>query len=117
MRNPESLEIWADAMDMAEQVYRATSSFPAAERNGLRSQITRSAVSVPSNIAEGCSRDSKRDFARYLEIAAGSLQELETQALLAVRLRLIQHDDNVLDLIRQTKAKLIKYRRRVASDL
>ena len=73
-------------MDLAVGIYELSKSFPADERFGLTSQIRRSAVSVPSNIAEGHARKRTGDFRRFLSISQGSLAELETQAILAGRL-------------------------------
>ncbi|MCB1610919.1 MAG: four helix bundle protein [Xanthomonadales bacterium] len=82
------LEVWKRAMDLAEAAYAIARSLPDTERYGLAQQMRRSAVSVPSCIAEGRSRLSTREFARFLAIAMGSLAELETQCLLAARLGL-----------------------------
>ncbi len=79
------LRVWQGAMEVAVSVYRFTNSFPKSEMYGLTSQIRRSAVSIPSNIAEGHSRPSK-EYARFLSIARGSLNELETQLELARRI-------------------------------
>ena len=81
----ERLETWQKAIDFADLVYRATNSFPGDERFGLTSQMRRAAVSISSNIAEGSSRFSKADFARFLEIATGSLFEVVSQSFLARR--------------------------------
>ncbi len=86
MRNYKDLIIWQRSMDLAVQCYRATESFPRSERFGLTSQIQRSAVSMPSNIAEGCGRDTPRDFANFLRYAYGSGCELETQVEIALML-------------------------------
>ncbi len=83
------LLVWQKAMDLVENVYLATASFPKEEMFGLTSQLRRAAVSVPSNIAEGHGRQSDRDFQRFLRIAQGSLRELETQLLLAQRLKYV----------------------------
>ena len=83
MRNFRELFIWQNAMEIAKSTYKLTGNFPTHERYGLSSQIQRAAVSVPSNIAEGCSRKSDVDFARFLEIAQGSAFEVETQLILA----------------------------------
>ena len=71
----EKLTAWQKAVEYADLIYRATQTFPAEERFGLTSQLRRSAVSVSSNIAEGSSRSSRTDFARFVEIAYGSLLE------------------------------------------
>lgn len=81
----KGLVAWNVAMDLAEAVHNATRTFPETERFGLTSQLRRAAVSVASNIAEGHGRTGRRDFARYLLIARGSLKEVETQLLLAGR--------------------------------
>ena len=86
VKSYRELIAWQKAMDLAEGVYMLTSAFPREERYGLTSQIPRSAVSVPSNIAEGQGRRSTREFQSFLSIARGSLCEMETQVLLAERL-------------------------------
>ena len=88
----QALIAWQKAMDLVELVYHCTEDFPSEERFGLTSQVRRAAVSIPSNIAEGNSRSSDRDFARFLEIALGSLAEVETQLILAKRLRFLAAD-------------------------
>lgn len=85
MRDFRKYEIWIEAMEVVNTVYTMVASFPSSEKYGLSSQITRSAVSIPSNIAEGASRISEKDFARFLEIGLGSCFELETQLRIAKR--------------------------------
>jgi four helix bundle protein len=80
------LKAWQLAMDFVEGVYQATAKFPAHEQYGLTGQLRRSAVSIPSNIAEGRSRDSSREFLKFLSIAYGSLAETQTQLEIARRL-------------------------------
>jgi len=80
------LLVWQKAMDLVEQVYRVTRTFPPDERFGLTSQTQRAAVSIPSNIAEGHGRKSTGAFQNPLSVAAGSLMELETQVQIAERL-------------------------------
>jgi four helix bundle protein len=77
MQNFRELKVWSKAHQLTLDVYRATSGFPREERYGLTSQSRRTCVSVPANIAEGCGRDSDRDFARHLRIAMGSANELD----------------------------------------
>lgn len=81
--NFKKLKIWNSAMELCNEVFKITSGFPASEVYSLTSQINRSTVSIPSNIAEGSSRSLNKEFKRYLEIALGSLFELHTQILLA----------------------------------
>ena len=77
------LEVWQLAMKLAKEVYLVCSQFPREERYGLTSQLQRSAVSIPSNIADGNARGSTRDYARFICIAQGSCAELQTQLPLA----------------------------------
>ena len=86
MGDYRDLKVWEKAMILTEEVYVLTKTFPREELYGLTSQMRRAAVSIPSNIAEGQGRGSDREFARFLEIAHGSLAELDTQLLLCMRL-------------------------------
>lgn len=83
---------WQKAMDLVEEVYAVTRSFPAEERYGLTAQLRRCAVSIPSNIAEGHGRLTTRDLQHFLAQARGSLLELQTQLMLAVRLQIGRSD-------------------------
>ena len=83
MRNFKQLLIWQKGFQIAVKSIKAVSAFPKEEKYGISSQITRSAVSIPSNIAEGSSRTSMKDYQRFLEISLGSTFELETQLLIA----------------------------------
>jgi len=82
----KDLDVWKKAMELATQVYSLTSQFPKEELYGLTAQLRRSAVSIPSNIAEGAARHSRKEFIQFLHIASGSIAELETQLLLASRI-------------------------------
>ncbi len=73
-------------MELVERVYRMTRAFPKEERYGLSSQLQRAAVSIPSNIAEGNARNSMKEYQNFLSIAQGSIAEVDTQTLIAVRL-------------------------------
>jgi len=77
------LRVWQSSMALAKAIYSLTASFPSDERYGLTSQLRRSAVSVPSNIAEGHARNTKAEMVRFCSIALGSIAEIETQLLLA----------------------------------
>jgi four helix bundle protein len=81
----EKLEVWQKAIEFADLVYSGTRSFPSDERFGLTNQMRRAAVSISSNLAEGSSRHSKVDFARFVEISTGSLFEVVSQAFIAKR--------------------------------
>lgn len=93
MRNFREYEIWHIGMGLVTSVYQCSKGLPTEERYGLQSQIRRSAVSMPSNIAEGCSRNSDTEFARFLEIALGSAFELETQLLAAQSIQYLSEAD------------------------
>jgi four helix bundle protein len=77
------LEVWQSSVLFVKKIYIVTGTFPIEEKYGLVSQINRCAVSIPSNIAEGCSRTSQKDFSRFLQISLGSAFELETQIEIA----------------------------------
>ena len=89
LRSYQELIGWKKGIELVTDVYRLTQKFPKQEIYGLTSQIRRAAVSVPSNIAEGQGRSTTRDFLRCLSIASGSLQELETQLIIASRLNFL----------------------------
>lgn len=86
MNKFEDLHIWKKSMDLVEYVYLVSKELPNEERFGLISQIRRCSVSIPSNIAEGAGRNSKKEFVHFLSIANGSTSELKTQLLLSLRL-------------------------------
>jgi len=83
MRNFRDFHVYINSMELVKSIYKIIMSWPDRERYGLISQVTRAAVSIPSNIAEGSSRKSEKEFSRFLEIALGSAFELETQLILS----------------------------------
>jgi four helix bundle protein len=85
MFNFEKLDVWQKAINFADLVYNQTRNFPADERFGLTNQMRRAAVSISSNIAEGTSRMSQADFARFIEIATGSVFEVVSQSFIGQR--------------------------------
>jgi len=85
----EKLDVWQKAIEFADLIYATTRTFPADERFGLTDQMRRGSVSVSSNIAEGSSRSSDLDFARFVEIGTGSLFEVVSQAIIAKRQRFL----------------------------
>lgn len=105
-RRHHELEVWRDALELVESVYRVTTSFPSEERFGLTSQLRRAAVSVPSNIAEGCARRTRAELVQFLHVARGSLAEIETQVQIARRLEMLATDDALDELIDRVFAKL-----------
>lgn len=92
MNNLKELKIWNKAIDLAVDVYKATSTFPTDERFGLISQSRRAAVSIPSNIAEGAGRNSVKEFNNFLGIANGSSYELQTQLVIANKLAILESE-------------------------
>lgn len=114
MKTHTELTVWQKGMDLVISVYTATSNFPEAERYNLTSQIRRSVVSIPSNIAEGYARRSKKEFAQFLRISYGSTAELETQLEIAYRLHLLTPDKyqalkELLTEVRKMINKLLSY--------
>jgi four helix bundle protein len=93
MFNFEKLETWQEAINFADTVYTLTRTFPETERFGLTAQMRRAAVSISSNLAEGSSRSSRQDFARFVEIATGSLFEVISQATISKRQGLLSEAD------------------------
>lgn len=89
VRSHRDLKVWQLGMDLAETVYEITKSFPREETYGITSQLRRAASSIPANIAEGNGRDSSKEYLRHLSIAVGSLCEVETFLLLALRLNYV----------------------------
>lgn len=88
MKNFKQLKVWQKGFDIAASTFQFASTLPKEERFGLISQMTRAAVSIPSNIAEGSSRSSEKDYSRFIEISLGSCFELETQLLIAQKVNL-----------------------------
>ncbi len=93
IKSYRDLDVWKKSVLLVTEIYKITANFPKEEIYGLTSQIKRSAVSVPSNIAEGRGKRSTREFIRFLNIAYGSLCELETQLIIASNLALLKTND------------------------
>lgn len=115
VRSHRDLKVWNKAMDLTVEIYRLSASFPADERYRLVAQITRSAASVPANIAEGNARGTARDYANFLAISKGSLMETETFLILALRLSYIDTSNaaSALSLITQISKMLTALRARL----
>ncbi|MDZ4666745.1 MAG: four helix bundle protein [bacterium] len=93
MRNFRNLEVWKDAIIIAKDVYSIKNKLPDAEKFGMSSQLGRAAISISSNLAEGCSRNSEKEFVRFIEIAIGSSFEVESLLILSQELNFIQNFD------------------------
>lgn len=89
------LEVWKEAMGLVTSIYKISSSFPGTEQYGLTSQIRRAAISVPSNIAEGLTRASRKERLHFMHIARASISEIDTQLEIAERLGFINQDAHV----------------------
>lgn len=87
------------SMDLVEKIYTISNEFPKEEIYGLKNQIRRASVSIPSNIAEGAARKSNKEFLQFIHIAIGSLAEVETQYLLSIRLGFLKDDTEINELI------------------
>jgi len=113
MHNFRQLLIWKEGMAIAKAAYLMINDLPSLEKFGLISQISRCAVSVPSNIAEGSSRSSNKEFAHFLSIALGSLFELETQILLSVDLGFLAFEnvESLLSEIIQLQKKIATFKK------
>ncbi len=92
MHNYKNLHIWQEGINLARKIYEVTATFPANEKYGIVSQMTRAAVSIPSNIAEGAGRNSNKDFANFLSIAIGSIFELHTQIAICEQIGYINEE-------------------------
>ena len=116
MQDFRKLEVWAKAHELAVDLYRTTRTFPAEEKFGLTSQMRRAAVSISSNIAEGCGRGGAADMARFLQISLGSACELECQLLLAADLDLLGAADaeRLIKGVNGVRRMLIALRGKVA---
>lgn len=116
MRNFRKLNVWILGMEIVKDIYLLTKDLPAYEQYGLTNQIRRAAISIPSNIAEGSSRKTNPDFARFLEVALGSSFEIETQLVIANELNYfkIEQTSDVLSklniLQKQVNALITKVR-------
>jgi len=115
MHRFKDLEIWKRSVQFSLNIYLLTSKFPDSEKFGLTNQLRRASVSIPSNIAEGSSRNSNKDFSRFLEITLGSAYEIETQLLLAHDLKFIT--SNELKSLTDELEEIIKMTSRFKSTL
>ncbi|MFN3940372.1 MAG: four helix bundle protein [Chitinophagales bacterium] len=109
MRNFREYEIWIKAIDLADIVYQITDHFPVDQRYSLSSQLQRAVVSISSNIAEGASRVSEKDFARFLELSLGSAYETESQLVVASRRKYVNEE-----MYNQVTGDLIMLQKQIA---
>lgn len=117
--NHKNLNVWKESMNLVKEVYLLLDLFPAKEQYGLCSQMRRSAVSIPSNIAEGAARNSNKEFVHFCFISQGSLAELETQLLISADLDYIKKDNDIfrqIIVIRKLLSGFIKHLQSKTSD-
>jgi four helix bundle protein len=118
MKNFKDLFVWKKAHSLVLLIYRLTSCFPKFEQYGLTGQLRRSATSIPTNIAEGCGRNSQADFARFLQISFGSSQEVEYLSLLSFDLGYIESNQykDLNHQVNEVKAMLISLLAKVRNE-
>ena len=114
MRNFRELEIWQDSIKLVKEVYKLVAKLPDSEKFDLKSQITRCVISIPANIAEGCAKDSQKDFVRFLQISLGSAFELETHLIICKELSFIATDEEneilvKINILQKRTKSLINY--------
>lgn len=93
MKPHRNLKAWSDSISLIKEIYLITKSFPKEELFGITSQMRRAALSIPLNIAEGAARTSKKEFVRFLDIAIGSIAELDTLFIVSVDLELLSDEE------------------------
>lgn len=111
MSNFKKLLIWQKSMSLITKIYISTNNFPKEEVFGLTSQIRRSSISIPSNIAEGFGRESNKDFLRFLNISIGSLFEMQTQLEIAKNIAYLNEDEfnNLYEDSREAERMLVSF--------
>ena len=92
MTSHKDLKVWVKGIELVKSIYEITKLFPTNEQFGLTSQMRRAAVSIPSNIAEGCGRNSDKELIHFLYIALGSASELETQLIISQELHFLENE-------------------------
>lgn len=119
MRDFKSLDIWKRGILLTKMIYEISRNFPNEEKFGLQSQMRRASTSIPINIAEGCGRDSLKDFAHFIHIAEGSASELECEIIIAVELGYITDDlaAPAVDEIFQIRKMMNSYKSKIKNTL
>jgi len=118
MRDFKELKVWQKAHQLVLAVYRDSTAFPTEERFGITAHLRKTALSIPSNIAEGCGRQSDRDLGRFLSIAAGSANELDYQLLLARDLGYLSTDNHriLVDQVAEVRRMLYRFLQSLEAD-
>ena len=97
-------------MDLVTEIYKLTSKFPTSEIYGLSNQLRRASISIPSNIAEGASRKGDKELLYFINMAIGSIAEIETQLLISIRLRYINEENEIFELVIEVRKLLLGFR-------
>ncbi|MFA7230880.1 MAG: four helix bundle protein [Victivallaceae bacterium] len=115
MKTHKDLEVWKEGIDLVTSIYEVTKDFPHEEIYGLTSQMKRSAISVPSNIAEGAARGGKKEFIHFLYISLASLAELETQIIIAEKLKFTNASPILsnIEILRRKLLNFIKFQKQL----
>ncbi len=106
MRNHKDLDVWKKSIDLVAQIYEISKGFPKEEAYGLQGQIRRAVVSIPANISEGASRNTKKEYIQFLYIALGSASEVETHLIVSQKIGFISAIDDALADIENIKKML-----------
>ena len=117
MKTHLDLTVYQESLNLVEDVYKITNSFPKHEMFILTSQLRRAAISIPSNISEGATRQSKKEFIRFLYISLSSLSEVETQIEISKRLNYIKENKQVSEKTNYIRRMLLKLIRKVSMDI
>lgn len=115
MHNFRKLDIWMEARQLVKEIYLLTKNYPMQEQFGLTSQIRRAVISIPSNIAEGSSKSSDKDFARFLEMSIGSSYELETQSTLSYDLAYLSEEqfERITSSLQSHQKKMYNFKKKL----
>lgn len=106
----KELDVWKKSIDLVETIYKISAEFPASEIYGLTNQIRRASVSISSNIAEGAGRNSDKELLYFLNVALGSLAEVETQVEITLRLNFISTANTIFEQITEVRKLIIGFR-------
>ena len=108
--NHKDQEVWKKGMDLVKEVYKLTTNFPLNEIYGLSNQLRRAAISIPSNIAEGASRNRDKELLYFINVAIGSIAEIDTKMLFAARLKYLDEHNEIFDKITEVRKLLLGFR-------
>jgi four helix bundle protein len=117
VKTHHDLDVWKMSIDFAVELYRITESFPRQEKFGMISQIRRAGVSIASNIAEGASRNSAKEFRYFIAVALGSATEIETHLEIASRLGYIRKEVKEIEVLHRIRKMLINLRKAIESKI